>query len=226
MLASIRVTTRAQLQRTVASLSTFPHVGSSSGHRDTKGSALLRSTIGNSSSQYYYRYQGDRKQALNNSLGSSLVKFHLIHTDNKESSDVASSSSRGDRVKGGFKELWSKYGVVGVSTYLGVYVGTLSMLFVAMDFDLFKSSTFGFEPADAIQKVAGIIENVTGSQAFPGYIKENPRMGTFAIAWVMTKFTEPLRLFFTIGIVPSIARTLGYAPKKEKKDKEGEKEEK
>lgn len=31
-------------------------------------------------------------------------------------------------------------------------------------------------------------------------------VGTFAVAWVMTKFTEPLRLATTVVIVPPIAR--------------------
>lgn len=30
--------------------------------------------------------------------------------------------------------------------------------------------------------------------------------GTLAVAWLMTKFTEPLRLFGTVMIVPPIAR--------------------
>jgi hypothetical protein len=34
-------------------------------------------------------------------------------------------------------------------------------------------------------------------------------VGTFAIAWVMAKFTEPLRLGFTIATVPTIARWFG-----------------
>lgn len=39
-----------------------------------------------------------------------------------------------------------------------------------------------------------------------GYIKENPRLGTLAIAWVATKFTEPLRLGATVVIAPKIAK--------------------
>ena len=39
-------------------------------------------------------------------------------------------------------------------------------------------------------------------------------VGTFAAAWVMTKFTEPLRLFVTLGVVPSIARWIGRVPPK------------
>jgi hypothetical protein len=40
----------------------------------------------------------------------------------------------------------------------------------------------------------------------PDYIRQNPRAGTFAIAWVMTKFTEPLRLGATFVIVPKLGQ--------------------
>ena len=116
---------------------------------------------------------------------------------------------------GSFKELWAKYGMVGVGTYLTVYVSTLGFIFVSLDYDLFSASTFGLNPEDAIHKVADLIEATTGSKQFPSYIKENPRMGTFSIAWVMTKFTEPVRFFFTLAIVPSLSRALGYSPPKE-----------
>ena len=43
----------------------------------------------------------------------------------------------------------------------------------------------------------------------------NFAVGTFAISWVMTKFTEPLRLGVTVAIVPTVARFLGKAPPKE-----------
>ena len=43
-------------------------------------------------------------------------------------------------------------------------------------------------------------------------------VGTFAIAWVMTKFTEPLRLAATVLTVPSIARFFGKIPATEKQE--------
>lgn len=36
-----------------------------------------------------------------------------------------------------------------------------------------------------------------------------------AIAWVMTKFTEPLRLGFTLLTVPTIAKFFGKIPTEE-----------
>ncbi len=60
-----------------------------------------------------------------------------------------------------------------------------------------------------LAQFCNIFEMVTGNTFLPGYIREHPRVGTFAIAWVMTKFTEPLRLGFTVATLPSIARFFG-----------------
>ena len=56
-------------------------------------------------------------------------------------------------------------------------------------------------------------------------------MGTFAVAWVMTKFTEPLRLGTTVMIVPPIARfwkklTASKAAEKEEATKHTDKADK
>ena len=45
----------------------------------------------------------------------------------------------------------------------------------------------------------------------------DPRKGDFAVAWLATKFTEPLRLALTAAITPTAARMLGRAPPKEGK---------
>ncbi|GMF32626.1 unnamed protein product [Phytophthora fragariaefolia] len=39
------------------------------------------------------------------------------------------------------------------------------------------------------------------------------KSGTFLLAWIATKFTEPVRLAVTIAVTPRIARFLGRAPK-------------
>jgi hypothetical protein len=98
---------------------------------------------------------------------------------------------------------------LAVGTYLGVYVTTLGSLFLALDYDIFNAATVGLDPVYAIHMFCDVVENVSGNTHFPDYIRENPRVGTFAIAWVMTKFCEPLRLGFTIATVPTIARWLG-----------------
>ena len=49
-------------------------------------------------------------------------------------------------------------------------------------------------------------EYYTGVTSLPEYIRNNPRAGTLAIAWVMTKFTEPVRIGLTAMIVPKLGQ--------------------
>ena len=121
-------------------------------------------------------------------------------------------------VKGGVKLLWKRYGMVAIGTYLGIYLSVLSSLFFSLDYDIFRSSTFGLDPAAAVQKVCDLVEQWTGNTSLPGFFRDHPRAGTFAVAWVMCKFTEPLRALVTVAIVPSVSRALGYAPPKDKKE--------
>ncbi len=36
----------------------------------------------------------------------------------------------------------------------------------------------------------------------------NPKAGNFAVAWILAKFTEPIRFAFTVAITPSVVRML------------------
>lgn len=45
----------------------------------------------------------------------------------------------------------------------------------------------------------------------------NSKTGTFLLAWIATKFTEPLRLAVTLAITPRVARFFGRAPPKARK---------
>ena len=111
--------------------------------------------------------------------------------------------------KQNFKELLKKYGYTAVGTYLSIYILTLGSIFGSLQYDIFNAATFGLDPLELINKVCGLIENNTGNQSIPNYIRSNPTVGTFAVAWIMTKFTEPLRLGFTILIVPKVAKIVG-----------------
>lgn len=52
----------------------------------------------------------------------------------------------------------------------------------------------------------------------------NPKAGNFAVAWILTKFTEPIRFGLTIAITPSIYRfiTGRRAAREEDEDEEHE----
>ena len=107
--------------------------------------------------------------------------------------------------------------MVTVVTYLSTYVTTLSGLYFALDNDLLLASSLGFDPVTSVQRVCDLFETMTGSNMLPGLIRDEPRYGTFAVAWLITKFTEPARALLTVLLVPSISRAIGRTPKKIKK---------
>lgn len=111
-----------------------------------------------------------------------------------------------------FKGLFKKYGFLFVCTYAGVYVSTLGAIFGSLEYDLFHASSIGFEPAQAIIKICNTVEYYTGYSSLPQFFKANPTWGTFALAWSITKFTEPLRLIFTLGVTPKLSVLLGRTP--------------
>jgi len=148
---------------------------------------------------------------------SSVLKGSSGSDDGNNSKEVVVELEDGS-LKGKVKALWKNYGVVAIGTYFGIYVSVLSSLFFSLDYDVFNASTFGFDPVKTVQKVCDLVETYTGSAFLPGYIRDHPKVGTFAVAWVMTKFTEPVRLAVTLTIVPTISRFLGYAPPKTPKN--------
>ena len=129
---------------------------------------------------------------------------------------VEEESEEDASMKGKLKLMWKRYGMVAIGTYLGIYVSVLSSVFFALDYDIFRAATFGLDPVAAVKKVCDLVESTTGNTSLPGYIREHPRVGTFAVAWVFTKFTEPLRLLVAVSVTPSVSRLLKYSPPKEK----------
>ncbi len=104
-----------------------------------------------------------------------------------------------------------RYGAVAVVTYLGVYVGTLGMLFAAVESGV-NPFDYGLDSGWLVEKATGMLEGYSWSEPFVEAIQNNPHAGNFAVAWILTKFTEPVRMLVTIAIVPRIARALGKAP--------------
>lgn len=104
-----------------------------------------------------------------------------------------------------------RYGATAVVTYLGVYVGTLGMLFAAVEWGV-NPLDYGLDSGWLVEKATGMLEGYSWSEPFVEVIQKNPHAGNFAVAWILTKFTEPVRMLVTIAIVPRIARALGKAP--------------
>eukprot|EP00815_Leptocylindrus_aporus_P002061 CAMPEP_0116053098 /NCGR_PEP_ID=MMETSP0322-20121206/1976_1 /TAXON_ID=163516 /ORGANISM="Leptocylindrus danicus var. apora, Strain B651" /LENGTH=108 /DNA_ID=CAMNT_0003536179 /DNA_START=404 /DNA_END=730 /DNA_ORIENTATION=- len=70
-------------------------------------------------------------------------------------------------------------------------------------------------PAELAKIVIKFLDGYPHLRPFIPKIENNPSLVNLGVAWIGTKFTEPLRLIVTVSIVPSIARSLGYAPKKD-----------
>lgn len=115
-------------------------------------------------------------------------------------------------IKAQIKNIWTNYRYIGLAFYITLYITVLSSIFISLDMDLLQASKFGVSPTDAVKKVCDIVEHITGNTALPGFISDHPRYGTLAIAWVMTKFTEPIRLGITVTALPTVARLLGKGP--------------
>nr|CAG4715986.1 unnamed protein product [Naegleria fowleri] len=96
------------------------------------------------------------------------------------------------------KRFVKKYGILGVVIYLGIYVLTLGTLFLLLQ-----------EGFLATKDVLAWLHN----SGFDKYIdmndlKKSERNANFVVAWVLTKFTEPVRMAVTLAITPYIYKVL------------------
>ena len=96
------------------------------------------------------------------------------------------------------RELLKQYGGVWVATYGALYVGTLASLY-----GLLQSGVLGGQDAIDLLQTSGL------DKLLHLDVEElNPKHGNFAVAWVATKFTEPVRLAISVAITPRIDRRL------------------
>jgi hypothetical protein len=119
------------------------------------------------------------------------------------------------------------YGVVYVSTVFGLFMGVQSGVLDATSIMAYLSGTASSTPAgaggvddpDTIQSAAStmtymvdFLEYYSWTKPLAPIVQENPWTANFGIAWIMTKFTEPIRFGITVAVTPSIAKKLGYGP--------------
>jgi len=115
------------------------------------------------------------------------------------------SEAIGEKNVSKIKKLVRDYGPVGIGIYGGIYVGTLASLYALVEIDVISA-----------KMVLAKIDSL-GLNAYFDTKALNNKAGNFALAWILTKFTEPLRLLTAITITPSIARAIGWAPPKKEK---------
>ena len=98
--------------------------------------------------------------------------------------------------RGRLRQFLHEYGRTGLAIYIGVYLSTLSSLFLVVDKGLLS-------PEDA---VAGL--KYIGVDRIIDLDRINPKAGNFAVAWILAKFTEPFRMGITLAITPALVKFL------------------
>uniref|UniRef100_M4BYX8 DUF1279 domain-containing protein n=1 Tax=Hyaloperonospora arabidopsidis (strain Emoy2) TaxID=559515 RepID=M4BYX8_HYAAE len=120
------------------------------------------------------------------------------------------------------KDLWRKYGAVAMGTYFSLYGAVLGSIYLAIDQGWVhtdtgrnsndKPSDENFDLVSTTNKFVKWAEDL-GIAQYLEVERVNAKTGSFLLAWIATKFTEPLRLALTVAATPRIARFLGRAPK-------------
>jgi hypothetical protein len=128
-----------------------------------------------------------------NTMVYKSITSHMFSTNVDKENDKH-KETKGEAIKHGLQSMWKKYGTVFIGTYLSVYVGTLTGLFFALDYDIFSIASVGLDPAAAVSKVGilvisfklyflnssqfqacDLVEKLTGNTSMPQYIRDNPR---------------------------------------------------
>lgn len=127
------------------------------------------------------------------------------------------SARKGAKTVGG---MFRMYGPVFVGTYATIYVSTLGGLFAGVQSGaLDPVALFGWLGQDtgdfhnSVDLVVDFMQKHTFTEAYAPSVEKHPHLANLAVAWIATKFTEPIRLAVALPLTPRIARYFGYGPK-------------
>ncbi|DAZ98247.1 TPA: hypothetical protein N0F65_008932 [Lagenidium giganteum] len=156
-----------------------------------------------------------------------LVRFSVWNTRHCATSSSSSSVSKAVTEQNmthweRLKDLWRKYGVVAIGTYFTMYGVVLGSIYVAIEKGWVSTARVSrsdgenasqeFNVVTATNKFVTLAEDL-GIAKHLDVQRVGPKTGSFLIAWIVTKFTEPLRLALTLAITPRISRLIRRAPK-------------
>jgi len=132
-------------------------------------------------------------------LGMPRARTLASESRNDAGSDATTQAAASSSSPKGFAKLRAlvkEYGALGIGVYAGVYLSTLGSLFLAVDCGLLPAG-------DALSMLRSV-----GADRLFDLDKLNPKTSNFAIAWILAKFTEPLRMLVTLAITPRLARLI------------------
>jgi hypothetical protein len=116
-------------------------------------------------------------------------------------------------------EMFRMYGPVFVGTYATIYVSTLGALYAGVQSGaLDPVALFGWLGQDTgdchntVDLVVDFMQKHTFTESYAPSVEKHPHLANLAVAWIATKFTEPIRLAIALPLTPRIARYFGYGP--------------
>eukprot|EP00547_Thalassionema_nitzschioides_P015941 CAMPEP_0194253244 /NCGR_PEP_ID=MMETSP0158-20130606/29478_1 /TAXON_ID=33649 /ORGANISM="Thalassionema nitzschioides, Strain L26-B" /LENGTH=181 /DNA_ID=CAMNT_0038990885 /DNA_START=270 /DNA_END=815 /DNA_ORIENTATION=- len=125
-----------------------------------------------------------------------------------------------------------QYGPVAVGFYAALYGVTFGSLYIGIDSGLIDPATaMGYltsasegmeESRTTAQLVVDYLKHYSWTEPAVPFLEKNPHFANLAVVWVITKFTEPARIVITAGVVPRLAKYLGFVPKKTSADDDKE----
>uniref|UniRef100_K3WLD2 DUF1279 domain-containing protein n=1 Tax=Globisporangium ultimum (strain ATCC 200006 / CBS 805.95 / DAOM BR144) TaxID=431595 RepID=K3WLD2_GLOUD len=232
---SILELTRISREMLAASRSTLWHRAVAIGARGPAGHALLpqfllRSTSAMRISTAIVKTSSTcakRSTAMTTRFSTSAGSSSSSHSSTSTGAHNAVSAAK-EKSMSHFerlKDLWRKYGIVAIGTYFSMYGIVLGSIYVAIDqgwvrtaktsrgSDSDNADNNDFNVVTATNKFVTFAEDL-GVAKYLEVERVNAKTGTFLLAWVATKFTEPVRLAVTLAITPRIARFLRRVPPK------------
>ncbi|KAL9649678.1 hypothetical protein ABK040_003355 [Willaertia magna] len=96
------------------------------------------------------------------------------------------------------KRFIKRYGLLGVAVYFGVYFLTLGLLFLLLQQGLLNTKSV----------LLWLHEKGFDKWIDTSDLQKSSQYANFAVAWVLTKFTEPLRFAITIALTPAVYKLI------------------
>ena len=128
----------------------------------------------------------------------------------------------------GVRDMIQKYGFTFLGTYFGLYFGTLGALFAGIDSGLLDPAAVmdsvswipgihigvgdggdGEGTKKTVDIIVELMQKYDFTRQYADAVAKNPHAANLGIAWIATKFTEPIRLGLSLAVVPRIHRALG-----------------
>eukprot|EP00644_Phytophthora_capsici_P006978 jgi/Phyca11/526248/estExt2_fgenesh1_pm.C_PHYCAscaffold_80118 len=164
-----------------------------------------------------------RSPSILNSFAASRASVlrRTSSSVSKTTGENVAASTEGMSHMERLKDLWRKYGIVAIGTYLTMYGSVLGSIYLAIDQGWVRTSKRTSSKGEGQSEETFNLVTTTnkcfaedmGIAQYLEVERVTSKSGTFLLAWIATKFTEPFRLALTIAVTPRIARFLGRAPK-------------